>query len=370
MTEEMRPTHRLFSDGTYGPEDRLYWPVHSRYSWTYGDQERFEELWTSEADRLADDLVDRFTYGWPFMIPRVIAASLPDLYGALIEFRTESDSPDDVFLRKHPESMYEHIAGRGSFHILRGRRAWEGPREMSCANCQSAFDTGHLAHWEYKRYGPARYCSLCILKASTGSRGSFTRDTVITNLRTLSEALGIIPPSNFHWTPFPMDAANADRDKWMAALTRTPAQEKIREVLGCKDWFGVLQASGLAGDAWRPEGSKYGLGFCRGVDGHMCRSFLEKSVDDWLARHGIPHECEPRYPRHPELNPRGLKRADWLLADGSFVECLGLAGNPWYDHKTQQKREIARAASVRLILIFPNDMLSLEKRFAEYLVKG
>jgi len=91
----------------------------------------------------------------------------------------------------------------------------------------------------------------------------------------------------------------------MAALTRTPAQEEIREILGCKDWFGVFQASGLAGDAWRPEGSKFGIGFCRGIDGHMCRSLLEKSVDDWLAQHGVAHKCEPRYPRHPELNPRG-----------------------------------------------------------------
>jgi hypothetical protein len=37
----------------------------------------------------------------------------------------------------------------------------------------------------------------------------------------------------------------------------------------------------------------------------MCRSLLEKSVDDWLAQHGVAHKCEPRYPRHPELNPRG-----------------------------------------------------------------
>jgi hypothetical protein len=207
----MCPSERAFPDGTYGPEDRLYWPVHSRYSWTYGDQERFEELWTPEADKLADDLAEKFAYGWPFMIPKVVVTSLPDLYRALMKFETESDSPDDVFLRKHPEAMYEHIAKRGRFQVLRARRDWEGPRQMSCANCQSAFNTGHLAHWEYKRYGPARYCSLCILEASTGTNESFTRETVIKNLRALSDALGIIPPSNFHWTPFPMDAADDDR---------------------------------------------------------------------------------------------------------------------------------------------------------------
>jgi hypothetical protein len=83
MTEEMCPSERAFPDGTYGPEDRLYWPVHSRYSWTYGDQERFEELWTPEADKLADDLAEKFAYGWPFMIPKVVVTSLPDLYRAL-----------------------------------------------------------------------------------------------------------------------------------------------------------------------------------------------------------------------------------------------------------------------------------------------
>jgi hypothetical protein len=65
------------------------------------------------------------------------------------------------------------------------------------------------------------------------------------------------------------------------------------------------------------------------------------------------------------LNENGLKRADWLLSDGSYVECLGLADNSWYDVKTAQKRELARELGIKLYLIYPDDLLRLKRVFSD-----
>jgi hypothetical protein len=138
----------------------------------------------------------------------------------------------------------------------------------------------------------------------------------------------------------------------------------LPETLGCKDWFGVLQKAQLVGNAWRPAGSRYGT-YCRAEDGHLCRSLLEKSVDDWFASRGIGHEREPRWPYHAVLNPTGKKRADWLLADGSYAECLGLADKSWYDAKTAQKWKLAQEMGIRLYLIYPDDILRLERVLAD-----
>jgi len=49
------------------------------------------------------------------------------------------------------------------------------------------------------------------------------------------------------------------------------------------------------------------------------------------------------------------------------VECLGLADHEWYSAKTARKRELSREMGIRLHLIYPDDILRLEKIFADYL---
>ena len=361
----MEPPKDLQPDGRYRPDDPLWIPYNS-YGWSYWDQDRFEAVWTPEGDIVADELADRFGYGWPYLIAQSIAASAPDLYQALMEYATGPEAPD-VPNKPWPEDvMYEHVARQGSFHVLRKRRTWAEPAEMRCATCGGKFWSGDLAHWEYKRYGTARFCSRCTTAALTGSGGALmsTEGTVIAAVRRLSDALGIIPPEKYSFLRFPPDATDEDRDKWMGALIRTPRVDQIKETLGCRDWFGVLQKAHLVGDAWRPAGSRYGT-YCRAEDGHLCRSLLEKAVDDWLASRGIAHEREPRWPYHAVLNASGQKRADWLLADGSYAECLGLANNTWYDAKTIQKRKLAQEIGIKLYLIYPDDILRLERVFAD-----
>jgi len=48
---------------------------------------------------------------------------------------------------------------------------------------------------------------------------------------------------------------------------------------------------------------------------------VEKVIGDWFMANSIQHECEPRWPRIPHSNLSGAKRADWLLQNGTLVEC-------------------------------------------------
>ncbi len=102
------------------------------------------------------------------------------------------------------------------------------------------------------------------------------------------------------------------------------------------------------------------------VDGHPCGSMLEKTVDDFLHRHGIQHIREPSYPRDPELNANGFS-ADWELADGTLVEMWGMPDEPAYAEKMVTKRTLAKAYAIPLLEIFPPDVNRLRAIFADFL---
>ncbi|USQ81567.1 hypothetical protein NF556_07955 [Ornithinimicrobium faecis] len=122
-------------------------------------------------------------------------------------------------------------------------------------------------------------------------------------------------------------------------------------------WSAVLAATGML-DGWRPSRGIYSTA----TDGHPCRSLFERYVDDFLTRQGIAHSVEPSYPHDAELNPNGL-RADWKLADGTFVEAAGLSSNE-YLHKLDRKRLLADTAGINLIILQPSDLSHLHQVFA------
>jgi hypothetical protein len=98
-------------------------------------------------------------------------------------------------------------------------------------------------------------------------------------------------------------------------------------------------------------------------------SIFERQVDDFLTKHGIDHEHEPRWPKHPELNPRGAKRADWRLPDGTMVEAAGMLADPKYAAKIQEKRMLASALGIKLLLLLPEETLTLDKAFGPWLTR-
>lgn len=131
-------------------------------------------------------------------------------------------------------------------------------------------------------------------------------------------------------------------------------------------WTHLLIKSGLAGDGIR--GSRGTTITAR--DGHLCLSLGEKTVCDFLHQHAIEHAREPRYPTDSVLNPRGLRRADWLLTDGTFVELWGLLTDPTYAAKMNQKRELAAGHGLTLVELTAADLPRLPEIFASWLPPG
>ena len=210
-------------------------------------------------------------------------------------------------------------------------------------------------------FGPARYCEDCCWLANLYVRRDvqWSASQVKLRLKLLAEAIENVPTQAFATKPFPVDLPDETRDRWMRALVGMPDVSTIKQVLEVSDWLGALRAAEIVGDSWRPSWGTW----CHANDGHRCRSFLEKSIDDWFTSHGIAHECEPYWPAHPILNPSGRKRADWLLADGTYVECAGMIDQPDYAVKIATKRELASQLDIRLVVVGPTDLHRLDVIF-------
>lgn len=131
-------------------------------------------------------------------------------------------------------------------------------------------------------------------------------------------------------------------------------------------WTLLLERAGLAENGLRLSRGT----LIRARDGHKCLSLGEKAVCDFLHQFGIKHEREPMYPLDPDLNPLGRRRADWRLADGTFVELWGLPDDPVYATKMREKRELAERHGVALIELTVRDLPALPLVFAPWLPPG
>lgn len=128
-------------------------------------------------------------------------------------------------------------------------------------------------------------------------------------------------------------------------------------------WTRLLEEAGLA---------ETGLRLSRGTlirarDGHRCLSLGEKAVCDFLHQFGVEHDREPLYPVDPDLNPLGRRRADWKLADGTFVELWGLPNAPAYVARMREKRELASRQGLALVELTERDLPKLPLVFAAWL---
>jgi hypothetical protein len=330
------------------------------------NQGRFARLWTPDADMAADDLTDRYWFAWPWLIGPALVTAAPQTANHIEALAADPD-------RRGPGSTAaDSIATWGSFHVVRRRRTWPGPSTVVCPMCNKEFWNGDLSPWMFKAFGPARYCGDCCKQArsyptyKSDPPPTPSRQDVIAALIQLSAAFQSIPSQAFSLQILPPDAPDNQRDIWMRALIAMPTADAVKEALEVKDWLGALKAAGLVQSAWRPA-----LGtWCHAADGHLCRSLLEKSIDDWFTSNEIAHQCEPRWPAHPELNPSGRKRADWLLQDGTYVECAGMIEESDYAVKIAHKRELASVLGIPLLIVVPTDLLRLPQIFASQMASG
>jgi len=131
----------------------------------------------------------------------------------------------------------------------------------------------------------------------------------------------------------------------LRVLDHRPSPARIKQLFGPR--LNVLVAAGILEDDVRR--TQRGIQ-CLALDGHICLSLGEKTIDDFLHANGIPHEKEPGY-------PEGGYRGDFLVGE-VLIECFGLAGNPEYDARTREKKRICELHGVTLISLFPSDLVN------------
>ncbi len=333
--------------------------------WSEETQLLFDEAWGPDADAQADELADSYAFVWPWMIPNFIQSRAPDTQ-ARIEHILKNRELVARTNQTNPLTVLYVSTLWGAFHAVRKRRSWKTPQWRNCSSCGEKFFGGEPPIWTHRQFGPARYCEKCCLQVRRGNTAVRSSETAIGAVRELASALEMIPAQNYAFQTLPVSLPYKRCDRIVRALCAMPPPTISKSLLGVSDWFGVLQAAELVDKGWRPSRGTW----CRAIDGHLCRSLLEKSIDDWFSNNGVVHVNEPYWPKHPTLNPSGRKRADWRLQSGAYVECAGMMKSEMYYWKMHEKVTLAHALEIRLYVVEPSDLLNLETLFSAELQSG
>jgi len=139
-----------------------------------------------------------------------------------------------------------------------------------------------------------------------------------------------------------------DRIKILKHLKNKPSLNRVKKIFG--SWFNALIESQILEDGTRKNSFRIQ---CLAKDGHVCLSLGEKTLDDLLYELKIDHSKEPHY-------PEGNFRGDFLIGD-KIIEYFGLTGNQAYDKRVEYKRELAKKYNMKIIEIFPIDLIDTNK---------
>ncbi len=132
------------------------------------------------------------------------------------------------------------------------------------------------------------------------------------------------------------------------------AYKEARRIFG--SWNAAIAAAGF-----KPNPVMFANKYVAS-DGHVCDSFAEKIIDDWLASRYITHTRNVPYPEDKRLT------ADFVVGK-HWIEFFGLAGElKEYDRLVRRKKNLSRKYHMNLIALYPNDLFPknrLEKVLTE-----
>lgn len=193
------------------------------------------------------------------------------------------------------------------------------------------------------------FCSPCLSIIYDEGNDNLTRQEVLSYFKELTNILQRVPNYDFGRRKGEfIDFDTKERLDLLKLLKKKPSIGRIKELFG--SWFNTLIEAEILEDGVRKTSRGT---HCLAKDGHHCLSLGEKTIDDFLYRHNIPHEKEPAY---PESN----FRADFYINE-VFVEYFGLSGNLEYDLKTKKKKQLCHKHGIKLISIYPKDLVSMKK---------
>lgn len=226
------------------------------------------------------------------------------------------------------------------------------PIKKKCASCGEQFSEDSIPP-SVVRHLKVNQIDVC-LKCINGyfQRGKSTRrrsaDQVKQWISRLVGDLQIIPPQSILTSLSVLTSMSTEeRVKLLRLSAAKPSVQQVRRLFGT--WLEALVEAGVLEDGSREtlRGTQ-----CIANDGHVCLSFGEKTIDDFLSSRGVPHSKEPGY-------PGTAYRADFQIGD-HLVEYFGLAGDEDYDRRAAEKKELAEQSDIPLISIYPDDLLSVK----------
>jgi len=261
---------------------------------------------------------------------------------------------DVFFVLDHifEQYLFWALSDLDSYGILVGWYNRHAPSRQ-CAICGSSYRLIDLPDWIYAGSGGV---SVCCMRCPIVEHPS--KNALLPHLREFVRACGFIPPANANPLNYSF-TCRLSSEQWVPVFTAYGKMGGVDHVkTKWTSWFTALASSGVLPDGVMstPRGIR-----CLAKDGHECHSLDEQQIDNWLTDHTLQHQREPAYPFHPLLNPKGKRRSDWLVGD-IYVEYFGLTGEKEYDKKTDEKIMLSSQLGIKMLPIYPSDMISLDEK--------
>jgi hypothetical protein len=302
--------------------------------------------WTSEHDDLLMNQISRWHWVWYWTITDEIIKLTSEI---TLEAWKAADPLCSIY------SWYNILMyfAASRAEQLGFTKAIRPAKKKNCLLCKKDFIEDSLPMPLIERLGIDRlnFCAPCLRDTVLQGTGndSASENEIKEYLQDLSNLIGRVPPQNYgEGMSDLLDLEDSERLALLHLLKKKPHVRCVKSRYG--SWLNALIQAGILGDGTRHTS--------RGIqslakDGHVCLSLGEKTIDDYLYRHGICHEKEPKY-------PEGNYRGDFKVGD-TIIEYFSLTGNPEYDGKTKQKIQICKKNKISLMAIYPQDLVSPEK---------
>jgi len=325
QTLDVTSIHDNRMESAYRPINYSNLYVEGDFSW-----------WTPEYDEIICRAIEKYQWYWYWEITNEIIKSTPSTILDVIK-------KDDNYYNRIMYFAESRAYKMGLLNRIREARI------RNCPICKQPFREDSLPYSIARRLGidALDFCSPC-LNNSICSIGNDTanREEIINYLTMLKEIIQIIPRQDFGAGQYDLLHLSFDKRVRLIELSRTkPSNERIKDVFG--SWFEALIYSGIIENGSRRTSRGT---WTIAADGHVCYSLAEKTIDDFLFDNDILHEKEVNY-------PNSNLRCDFLVHD-VFIEYFGLAGNEVYDNKIQIKKRICEAQGLKLLSLYPEDLIS------------
>ncbi|MBV6452326.1 MAG: hypothetical protein MHPDNHAH_03083 [Anaerolineales bacterium] len=325
---------------------------------TSADLQKIQKYWDGNCDALLTKVVSENPSSFPVgqLVSEIM--SYWDKSGALGKYKKETRSSS---FEKHWHWLLNSYAS----YLLGKEKIYKLPStERVCNGCGSRFK-----EWSIPLYSALKvnkkieFCDSCYsyifnhhFMANTTKAFKISEKNMLNYLFELSNTLGVIPTRKYMESVELPAEPTEKQIKTGKILLKMPAYEIYIEKFG--NWLKCLSLAGVLDDGHR----KTSRGVqCLANDGHLCLSLGEKTIDDWLSNHNIPHEKESFYPFDEKLNPNKLSRTDWKIGN-IFIEYAGLMDDSEYASKMKRKKQLADKNDLHLIIIEPADLFSLDEK--------